>query len=87
MKFEVGQKVRIKNEISLDRNRFTASGLFVPVEMERFFGVQCVVYSHGDDFYELSIDGSYEGCFLSKVLNRAWEWDDECLEPAGVKFK
>ena len=69
MRFKVGDKVRIKKDLDINRNY---GDIGIMREMEEFLGneARIIHVEHGDDkYYELDIDDS------------RWMWNDEMLEP------
>ena len=66
MSYKIGDKVRVKNHIKIDKARHTDLGLYVNMEMEKCFGKSYIIRK-------------VDNCGRYYLSNMCWLWDDCCL--------
>ena len=78
MRFKVGDKVRVLNDLEVDK---MYGGDYVIPEMVEWLGKIATVSIVGGDYYNLDIDAIVSGDYYNLDIDGGeWCWTDEMLE-------
>ena len=78
MRFKVGDKVRVLNDLEVDK---MYGGDYVIPEMVEWLGKIATVSIVGGDYYNLDIDAIVSGDYYKLDIDGGeWCWTDEMLE-------